>query len=222
MEWNGKFRDTVRDYWRGEPATLDEFAYRLTGWLTSMSAPPGVRSRRSISSLPTTDSRCETWCRTTKSTTRPTAKATATARDNNKRGTAVPKGRPIIPRSTPCGRDNNATSWRPLMLSQGVPMISHGDELGRNEGGNNNGHSRTMRPPGALGQGRQRPARVRAEGIGAAGRSSGVSPKAVLRRVSGAPQGRRGAARHFVVPARRLRDERRRLGDRLRQVIAVF
>ncbi|HYZ67326.1 MAG TPA: glycogen debranching protein GlgX, partial [Mycobacterium sp.] len=30
-EWNGKYRDTVRDYWRGEPATLDEFAYRLTG-----------------------------------------------------------------------------------------------------------------------------------------------------------------------------------------------
>ena len=30
-EWNGKYRDTVRDYWRGEAATLDEFAYRLTG-----------------------------------------------------------------------------------------------------------------------------------------------------------------------------------------------
>ena len=30
-EWNGKYRDTVRDFWRGEPATLDEFASRLTG-----------------------------------------------------------------------------------------------------------------------------------------------------------------------------------------------
>ncbi|MGC7286364.1 glycogen debranching enzyme, partial [Mycobacteroides abscessus subsp. massiliense] len=30
-EWNGKYRDTVRDYWRGEPATLDEFASRITG-----------------------------------------------------------------------------------------------------------------------------------------------------------------------------------------------
>ena len=30
-EWNGKYRDTVRDYWRGEPATLGEFAPRLTG-----------------------------------------------------------------------------------------------------------------------------------------------------------------------------------------------
>jgi len=30
-EWNGKFRDTVRDFWRGEPATLGEFASRFTG-----------------------------------------------------------------------------------------------------------------------------------------------------------------------------------------------
>src|SRR5947199_9658297 len=30
-EWNGKYRDTIRDYWRGEPATLGEFASRPTG-----------------------------------------------------------------------------------------------------------------------------------------------------------------------------------------------
>ena len=30
-EWNGKYRDTVRDFWRGRPATLPEFASRLTG-----------------------------------------------------------------------------------------------------------------------------------------------------------------------------------------------
>src|SRR4029450_7512774 len=30
-EWNGRYRDTVRDFWRGEPATLGEFASRLTG-----------------------------------------------------------------------------------------------------------------------------------------------------------------------------------------------
>src|ERR1700683_4877943 len=30
-EWNGKYRDTIRDFWRGEPAKLPEFAYRLTG-----------------------------------------------------------------------------------------------------------------------------------------------------------------------------------------------
>ncbi|PRC52569.1 glycogen debranching enzyme, partial [Mycobacterium sp. ITM-2017-0098] len=30
-EWNGKYRDTVRDFWRGEDASLGEFASRLTG-----------------------------------------------------------------------------------------------------------------------------------------------------------------------------------------------
>ncbi|MYX42993.1 glycogen debranching enzyme, partial [Streptomyces sp. SID89] len=30
-EWNGKYRDTVRDLWRGEPRALAEFASRLTG-----------------------------------------------------------------------------------------------------------------------------------------------------------------------------------------------
>ena len=30
-EWNGKYRDSVRDYWRGEPENLTEIAYRLTG-----------------------------------------------------------------------------------------------------------------------------------------------------------------------------------------------
>jgi isoamylase len=31
MEWDGKYRDTVRDFWRGEPAALGEFALRFTG-----------------------------------------------------------------------------------------------------------------------------------------------------------------------------------------------
>jgi isoamylase len=30
-EWNGKYRDTVRSYWRGDPGTLAELGYRLTG-----------------------------------------------------------------------------------------------------------------------------------------------------------------------------------------------
>src|SRR3546814_637247 len=30
-EWNGKYRDTVRDFWRGQPGTVGEFASRLTG-----------------------------------------------------------------------------------------------------------------------------------------------------------------------------------------------
>src|SRR4029077_6924405 len=48
-EWNGKYRDTVRDYWRGQPATLPEFASRLTGSsdLYESSAAPPVASTNS-------------------------------------------------------------------------------------------------------------------------------------------------------------------------------
>src|SRR3712207_4916271 len=46
-EWNGKFRDTVRDYWRGEPATLPEFAFRITG-SSDLYAEDGRRPKASI------------------------------------------------------------------------------------------------------------------------------------------------------------------------------
>ncbi len=38
-----------------------------------------------------------------------------------------------------------------LLLSQGVPMLSGGDEIGRTQGGNNNGYARTTRSPGTTG-----------------------------------------------------------------------
>ena len=54
-EWNGKYRDTVRDFWRGRPATLPEFASRLTGSsATCTSRTAGARSPRSTSSPATT------------------------------------------------------------------------------------------------------------------------------------------------------------------------
>ena len=46
-EWNGKYRDTVRDFWRGEAATLGEFASRLTG----SSRPVRARGREPIASI---------------------------------------------------------------------------------------------------------------------------------------------------------------------------
>ena len=111
-EWNGKYRDTVRDYWRGEPATLGEFASRLTGSSDLYEATgrrPGAPA--STSSPATTASRSRTWCRTTRNTTRPTAKTTATARATTGRGTAVSKAPPTTRRSLRCATSRCATSW---------------------------------------------------------------------------------------------------------------
>ena len=94
-EWNGKYRDTVRDFWRGQPGTLGEFAPRLTGSATCTPATAGARSASASTSSPaTTASRCTTWSPTTTSTTRPTARTTGTAATTTGRGTAAPRARP--------------------------------------------------------------------------------------------------------------------------------
>ena len=96
-EWNGNYRDTVRDFWRGEPS-LGEFASPARrAPPTSTSTPAGARSRASTSSPPTTASRCATWCPTTRSTTTPTARTTTTARATTARGTTASRARPTTP-----------------------------------------------------------------------------------------------------------------------------
>jgi isoamylase len=139
-EWNGKYRDTVRDFWRGEPSTLDEFASRLTG-SADLYEHTGRRPVASINFVIAHDG--------------------FTLRDlvsyNEKRNDANQEGNndgESHNRSWNCGvegptddKDVNALRARQernflttLLLSQGVPMICHGDELGRTQGGNNNGY----------------------------------------------------------------------------------
>ncbi|MFC7848534.1 glycogen debranching protein GlgX [Arthrobacter sp. NPDC057388] len=137
-EWNGKYRDTVRDFWRGEPATLGEFASRLTG-----SADLYERSgRRPVASINFV-----------------TAHDGFTLRDlvsyNEKHNDANGEGNrdgESHNRSWNCGVEGPTSDPKVLalrarqqrnfiatmLLSQGVPMITHGDELGRTQQGNNN------------------------------------------------------------------------------------
>ena len=137
-EWNGKYRDTVRDFWRGEPATLGEFASRITG----SSDLYEHSSRKPIASINFV-----------------TAHDGFTLRDlvsyNEKHNEANLEGNrdgESHNRSWNCGvegptddeeiqalrRRQQRNFISTLLLSQGVPMISHGDELGRTQDGNNN------------------------------------------------------------------------------------
>ena len=143
-EWNGRYRDTIRDFWRGEPAALAEFGSRFTG----------------SSDLYQADSR------------RPTASVNfVTAHDGFTLGDLVSynekhnEGNGEMNsdgeshnRSWNCGTttdDDGATDdpailalrerqrrnfVTTLLLSQGVPMILGGDELGRTQLGNNNAY----------------------------------------------------------------------------------
>ena len=137
-EWNGQYRDTVRDFWRGEPSTLGEFASRLTG-SSDLYEHSGRKPIASVNFV--------------------TAHDGFTLRDlvsyNEKHNEANGEGGADGERhnrSWNSGVEGDTTDTdvlalrarqqrnflATLLLSQGVPMIGHGDELGRGQQGNNN------------------------------------------------------------------------------------
>ncbi|MDQ1123406.1 glycogen debranching protein GlgX [Microbacterium trichothecenolyticum] len=140
-EWNGKYRDTVRDFWRGEPQALAEFASRLTG-SADLYEHSGRRPVASINFVTAHDGF------TLRDLVSYNEKHNdANGEDNNdgeshnrssnmgvEGATDDPE---VLTRRAQQQRNFIAT----LMLSQGVPMLLHGDELGRTQGGNNNGYA---------------------------------------------------------------------------------
>src|SRR6185312_6759016 len=111
-EWNGKYRDTVRDFWRGEPGTLGEFASRIAG-SSDLFSYNDKHNEANGEDGNDGESHNRSWnC----GVEGPTDDAAVLAlRDRQQR--------------------NFITT---LMLSQGVPMMLHGDEMGRTQNGNNN------------------------------------------------------------------------------------
>jgi isoamylase len=137
-EWNGKYRDTVRDYWRGEGASLAEFASRLTG-SSDLYEDDGRRPFASINFVTAHDGF------TLQDLVTYNDKHNEANGENNNDGESHN-------RSWNCGvegetNDLDIVALREqqkrnllttLLLSQGVPMLLHGDELGRTQLGNNN------------------------------------------------------------------------------------
>ena len=139
-EWNGKYRDTVRDFWRGEGATLGEFAYRLTGSADLYEHT----ARRPVASVNFVTAHDGFTLRDLVSYNEKHNEANG--EDNNDGesdnrswncGAEGPTDDPEINALRGRQQRNLLTT---TLLSQGVPMISHGDELGRTQGGNNNGY----------------------------------------------------------------------------------
>jgi glycogen operon protein len=139
-EWNGKYRDTVRDYWRGRPATLPEFASRLTG-SSDLYADDGRRPNASINFVTCHDGF------TLHDLVGYDGKHNEANGEGNRDGTDDN-------RSWNCGHEGptgdleiialrerqKRNFMATLFLTQGVPMLSHGDEIGRTQRGNNNAY----------------------------------------------------------------------------------
>jgi glycogen operon protein len=139
-EWNGKYRDTVRDFWRGEAASLGEFASRLTGSADLYEHT----ARRPVASINFVIAHDGFTLRDLVSYNEKHNEANG--EDNNDGeshnrswncGAEGPTDDPEINALRSQQQRNFLTT---LLLSQGVPMICHGDELGRTQGGNNNGY----------------------------------------------------------------------------------
>ncbi|MBZ6202500.1 glycogen debranching protein GlgX [Streptomyces olivaceus] len=139
-EWNGKYRDAVRDFWRAEDHTLGEFASRLTG-SSDLYQHSRRRPRASVNFVTAHDGF------TLRDLVSYNDKHNEANGEDNRDGESHN-------RSWNCGaegatRDPAVRELRgrqqrnllaTLLLSQGIPMLSHGDELGRTQRGNNNAY----------------------------------------------------------------------------------
>jgi glycogen operon protein len=139
-EWNGKYRDTVRDYWRGAGGALAEFASRFTG-SSDLYEHTGRKPIASVNFVTSHDG----------FTLRDLVSYNEKHNDANGEGGGDGESHN---RSWNCGVEGPTTDpgvlelrarqqrnfLTTLLLSQGVPMLSHGDELSRTQLGNNNGY----------------------------------------------------------------------------------
>jgi glycogen operon protein len=139
-EWNGRYRDTVRDLWRKEPGSLSDFGHRFTG-SSDLYAHGGRLPHASINLVTAHDGF------TLRDLVSYDHKHNEANGDDNRDGESHnrswncgaegPTDDPAIEALRARQQRNLLTT---LLLSQGVPMLLGGDEMGRTQRGNNNGY----------------------------------------------------------------------------------
>src|SRR5580692_11301902 len=139
-EWNGKYRDTIRDFWRGQPVSLPEFAYRLTG----SSDLYQQDSRRPVASVNFVT--CHDGFTLTDLVSYDHKHNEANREDNadgsndNRSWNCGVEGPTDDPAILALRARQKRNFLATLLLSQGVPMLLAGDEMGRTQRGNNNAY----------------------------------------------------------------------------------
>jgi isoamylase len=139
-EWNGKFRDTVRDFWRGQDHGIAEFASRLTG-SSDLYQSNGRRPSASINFVTAHDGfTLADLVSYNSKHNEANGEDNRDGYDDNRAWNCGVEG----PTDDPAVRARRAAQTRnfltTLFLSQGVPMLVAGDEMGRSQQGNNNAY----------------------------------------------------------------------------------
>jgi isoamylase len=139
-EWNGKYRDTIRRFWRGDAGVVSELATRLAG-SNDLYARSGRRPYASINFITAHDGfTLADLVSYNEKHNEANLEENRDGENNNLSWNGGVEG----PTDDPAIRSLRARQMRnfmaTLLLSQGVPMISHGDEVGRTQRGNNNAY----------------------------------------------------------------------------------
>src|SRR6201985_158972 len=139
-EWNGKYRDAVRDFWRGHPSSVPDFASRLTG-SSDLYATSGRRPFASINFVTCHDGfTLADLVSYNHKHNEANGEGNRDGTDDNRSwncGTEGPTGDPAVNELRARQKRNFLVT---LCLSQGVPMLLAGDEMGRTQQGNNNAY----------------------------------------------------------------------------------
>ena len=139
-EWNGKYRDTVRDYWRGQPSTLPEFASRLTG-SSDLYETSGRRPVASINFVTCHDGfTLADLVSYNDKHNEGNGEDNRDGTDDNRSWNCGVEGPAEDPKIAGLRARQQRNFLVTLFLSQGVPMMLAGDEMGRTQAGNNNAY----------------------------------------------------------------------------------
>jgi glycogen operon protein len=139
-EWNGRYRDGVRDYWRGADATLGEFASRFTG-SSDLYGGSGRRPSASINFITAHDGfTLADLVAYEQKHNEANGEGNHDGDSHNRSWNSGVEGPTDDPSIIELRQRRVRSMLTTLLLSQGVPMLLAGDEIGRTQQGNNNAY----------------------------------------------------------------------------------
>ncbi len=139
-EWNGKYRDTVRDYWRGADRTLGDFAFRFTG-SSDLYESSGRRPTASINFVTAHDGfTLNDLVSYNEKHNEANGEDNRDGESHNRSWNCGIEGPTNDPEVNKLRARQKRNFLATLFLSQGIPMLLAGDEIGRTQQGNNNAY----------------------------------------------------------------------------------
>ena len=139
-EWNGRYRDTVRDFWRSQPSTLPEFASRLMG-SSDLYQVNGRRPVASVNFITAHDGfTMNDLVSYNEKHNEANGEGNRDGESNNRSWNCGVEGPTNIPDVNDLRQRQMRNMFATLLFSQGIPMICGGDEVARTQQGNNNAY----------------------------------------------------------------------------------